>query len=125
MARSTRLDAILVLLLIVIALAVAAALAAPFLRPGGDADASAGEQVAELEARKEAKYREIRDAELDYRTGKLSAEDHQALDRALRREAIAILEEIEASAEGAKHETLGGGEAAGDIRSESERSDRT
>jgi hypothetical protein len=79
----------------VIALAVAAALAAPFLRPGGDSDASGGERLAELEARKEAKYREIRDAELDYRTGKLSVEDHQALDRALRREAIAILEEID------------------------------
>jgi len=92
---STRLDAILVLLLIVIALAVAAALAAPFLRPGSDPDAATGERLAELEARKEAKYREIRDAELDYRTGKLSAEDHRALDRALRREAITILEEID------------------------------
>jgi len=92
---STRLDAILVLLLIEIALAVAAALAAPFLRPGSDPDAATGERLAELEARKEAKYREIRDAELDYRTGKLSAEDHRALDRALRREAITILEEID------------------------------
>jgi len=95
LAGSTRLDAILVLLLIVIALAVAAALAAPFLRPGSDPDAAPGERLAELEARKEAKYREIRDAELDYRTGKLSAEDHRALDRALRREAITILEEID------------------------------
>ena len=89
------LNLILVLLLIVIALAVAAALAAPFLRPGGDAKTGPEERVAELEARKEAKYREIRDAELDFRTGKLSAEDHRALDRALRREAIEILEEID------------------------------
>jgi hypothetical protein len=96
----------------VIALAVAAALAAPFLRPAGDGDAATGERLAELEARKEAKYREIRDAELDYRTGKLSAEDHRALDRALRQEAIGILKEIEASAEGARHETPGGGGAA-------------
>ena len=58
-----------------------------------------GERLAELEARKEAKYREIRDAELDYRTGKLSPEDHRALDRSLRREAIAILEEIDRAAE--------------------------
>ena len=78
-----------------IALAVAAALIAPFLRPEGDADATPGERLAELEARKEAKYREIRDAELDYRTGKLSAKDHRALDRALRREAMTILEEID------------------------------
>ena len=39
---------------------------------------------AELEALKEAKYREIRDAELDYRTGKLSEADWQVLDRTLR-----------------------------------------
>ena len=56
-------------------------------------------ELAELEARKEAKYREIRDAELDYRTGKLSQEDHRALDRSLRREALAILEEIDRAAE--------------------------
>lgn len=84
-----------------IALAVAAALAAPFLRPGGDGDAATDERLAELEARKEAKYREIRDAELDYRTGKLSAEDHRALDRALRQEAIGILEEIDRAQGGA------------------------
>jgi hypothetical protein len=88
-------------LLILTALAVGAAVAAPFLRPerseGGIAQR---ERLAELEARKEAKYREIRDAELDYRTGKLSPEDHRTLDRALRREAIAILEEIDVATEG-------------------------
>ena len=67
----------------------------PFLRPEHDGGSAQGECLAELEARKEAKYREIRDAELDYRTGKLSREDHRALDRSLRREAIAILEEID------------------------------
>ena len=88
-------------MLILIALAVGAAVAAPFLRPeSGEAGALQREQLAELEARKEAKYREIRDAELDYRTGKLSQEDHRALDRALRREAIAILEEMDAAREG-------------------------
>jgi hypothetical protein len=79
----------------VIAVAVGAALAAPFLRPASEGGAAHGERLAELEARKEAKYREIRDAELDYRTGKLSREDHRALDRSLRREALAILEEID------------------------------
>ena len=49
----------------------------------------------ELEAAREAKYREIRDAELDYRTGKLSREDYQAVDAALRREAIEILDSLE------------------------------
>jgi cytochrome c-type biogenesis protein CcmF len=45
----------------------------------------------ELEALKEAKYREIRDAELDHAAGKLSDEDFALLDAELRREAVAIL----------------------------------
>ena len=52
----------------------------------------------ELEARKEAKYREIRDAEMDYRTGKLSEADWRATDRTLRSEAIAILRELDEAA---------------------------
>ena len=50
---------------------------------------------AELEARKEAKYREIRDAELDREQGKLSQADWARLDAQLRREAIAILKELD------------------------------
>ena len=45
-----------------------------------------------LEALKEAKYREIRDAELDHAAGKLSDEDFALLDAELRREAVAILD---------------------------------
>jgi hypothetical protein len=52
-------------------------------------------ELAELEAAKEAKYREIRDAELDLRTGKLSIADHRALDRALRAEAIELLRRLD------------------------------
>ena len=52
-----------------------------------------------LEAAKEAKYREIRDAELDYRTGKLSDEDFRALDRTLRAEAVEILRALDAARE--------------------------
>jgi hypothetical protein len=51
--------------------------------------------VAELEAAREAKYRELRDAELDHRTGKLSDEDYAELDTALRAEAIEILRDID------------------------------
>jgi hypothetical protein len=61
--------------------------------PGG-----APEQQA-LEAAREAKYREIRDLELDYRTGKLSPEDYQAIDAQLRSEAIQILDRLEHSEE--------------------------
>lgn len=48
-----------------------------------------------LESSREAKYREIRDAELDYRTGKLSREDYEAIDADLRAEAIEILNRLE------------------------------
>ena len=52
-------------------------------------------EVAELEAAKEAKYREIRDAELDYQTGKLSDGDWRALDRTLRAEAVELLKRLD------------------------------
>lgn len=57
----------------------------------------AGESVerAELEAAREAKYREIRDAELDYRTGKLSCSDWRVLDSTLRAEAIELLRRLD------------------------------
>jgi cytochrome c-type biogenesis protein CcmF len=50
---------------------------------------------AELEAAREAKYRELRDLELDYRTGKLSDADYHATDHAVRVEALAILDRLE------------------------------
>ncbi|MHB8691623.1 MAG: hypothetical protein ACYDHH_10290 [Solirubrobacteraceae bacterium] len=55
--------------------------------------------VGELEAAKEAKYREIRDAELDHATGKLSDADHGALDRSLRSEAVEILKALDRARE--------------------------
>ena len=52
--------------------------------------------LAELEAARDAKYREIRDAELDYRTGKLSEADWRSLDRTLRAEAVGLLKRLDA-----------------------------
>jgi hypothetical protein len=52
----------------------------------------------DLEAAKEAKYREIRDAELDLRTGKLSESDWRVLDRELRREAMDLLRRLDEQA---------------------------
>jgi cytochrome c-type biogenesis protein CcmF len=49
----------------------------------------------EAGARKEAKYREIRDAELDHAVGKLSDEDFAAVDAELREEALEILDREE------------------------------
>ena len=86
----------LVLALVAIVAAVAAAVAAPLLGPAAGAGRRGRvEQLAELEARKEAKYREIRDAQNDLAAGKLSPADHGPLDRGLRREAVEILEEID------------------------------
>lgn len=52
-------------------------------------------QRIDLEAARDAKYREIRDAELDHETGKLSDEDFAAIDSALRAEAIELLHQID------------------------------
>jgi hypothetical protein len=54
-----------------------------------------GAEQDDLEAAREAKYREIRDAELDFRTGKLSGEDYEAIDSQLRAEALEILDRLE------------------------------
>jgi hypothetical protein len=78
-------------LLVVVGFVVAAP-----LRRGPDVDRREDERRAALEAAKEAKYREIRDAELDFRMGKLSERDHRAIDHELRAQAIEILRELDA-----------------------------
>jgi flagellar biosynthesis/type III secretory pathway M-ring protein FliF/YscJ len=52
-------------------------------------------ELHELESAREAKYRELRDCELDFRTGKLSRSDYEATDSQLRAEALAILDRLE------------------------------
>ncbi|CAB4919152.1 unannotated protein [freshwater metagenome] len=52
-------------------------------------------QRADLEAARDAKYREIRDLEMDHRTGKLSDEDWRQLDRGLRAEAVDLLHRLD------------------------------
>ncbi|HZG47974.1 MAG TPA: hypothetical protein VEY90_00510 [Thermoleophilaceae bacterium] len=82
------------LALFVLAALVALAVAAP-LRGRGEEESLESRRIEELGAAKEAKYREIRDAELDHRMGKLSAADWRGLDRELRDEAIEILRELD------------------------------
>jgi flagellar biosynthesis/type III secretory pathway M-ring protein FliF/YscJ len=86
------------LVVFLIVLAIVAFVGAPLRgrSRGADPDAALRAELADLEAAKEAKYREIRDAELDQRTGKLSDEDHSLLDAELRAEAIALLKRIDA-----------------------------
>lgn len=85
----------LTLAIVVLALVVAWIVLGP-LRRGSEIDRREDDRRAALEAAKEAKYREIRDVELDFRMGKLSEEDYKAIDEGLRLEAIAILRRIDA-----------------------------
>jgi hypothetical protein len=93
---------------VVIAVGLAAVvvfIAAPFRRTpalgaagtngAGSRTSAIASDIAELEAAREAKYREIRDADLDHRTGKLSDADYEALDGTLRAEAIEILHQLD------------------------------
>lgn len=82
-------------LLTIAVLGVVVLLISAPLRRGGRASAATHTDLVALEAAREAKYREIRDCELDYRTGKLSDEDFAAVDRGLRAEAMGILRRIE------------------------------
>jgi hypothetical protein len=82
-------------LLIIVLLAAVVWLVSEPLRAARAAPEAPDSGRAGLEAAKEAKYREIRDAEMDERTGKLSPEDYRALDRALRAEAVEILRQLD------------------------------
>ena len=78
------------------AIALAALVALLVLAPlRSGADISAPDRRDELEAAKESKYREIKDAELDFRMGKLSEHDWRALDAELRAQAIEILRQLD------------------------------
>ena len=84
----------LTLAIITLALIVAWIVLGP-LRRGPEIDKREDDQRAALEAAKEAKYREIRDAELDLKMGKLSEDDWRAIDGELRAQAIDILRELD------------------------------
>jgi hypothetical protein len=85
-----------VLLAIAIFLIVAAFVAVPLrARRAEGLEDPVEAELAELEARKEARYRGIRDAEADRAAGKLSDEDFRRIDGELRREAVDILKRID------------------------------
>jgi hypothetical protein len=82
-------------LIIIVALALVVWVVSAPLRRGDTPEVSDAVQRDALEAAKDAKYREIRDAELDWRTGKLSDDDYRTVDRRLRAEAVEILRELD------------------------------
>ncbi len=90
-------DVLAVVGVLVAAGAAGWAIAGP-LRGGRAAadDAAYQSQLEDLEAAKEARYREIREAEMDFRTGKLSEADYKAIDRQLRAEAVDLLRRLDA-----------------------------
>ncbi len=90
---------LIVLLLVVLVLS---AVFSPWRWPevgqsrGGDGELRhAAAEVLDLGAARDDKYQEIRDAELDRETGKLSTEDFNAVDAGLRAEAVEILRRLD------------------------------
>jgi hypothetical protein len=89
-------DVLTPVIVVVLLALVVLVVCAPLRRgTGAGEDERGAARLADLEAAKEAKYREIRDAELDYRTGKLSEADWRSVDRELRAEAMELLRAIE------------------------------
>jgi hypothetical protein len=90
------LDPVALIVIFAVLLAAVAVISAPLRRDSRETDRVRDDaEREELEAAKEAKYREIRDAELDYRTGKLSEPDFREIDRTLRGEAVEILRRLD------------------------------
>jgi hypothetical protein len=90
-------DVLAVVGVLVAASAAAWAIAGPLRGGRAEAeDAVYQAQLEDLEASKEARYREIREAEMDFRTGKLSEADYKAIDRQLRAEAVELLRRLDA-----------------------------
>ena len=85
-----------VLAAIVLAGLVALVVLSP-LRKAEERSRAEDDRKAALEAAKEQKYRDIRDAELDFRMGKLSEEDWREADRELRAQAMEILRRLDES----------------------------
>jgi type II secretory pathway component PulM len=98
-------------LLVLVVLAIALYVISQPLLSARRASAIAFDDVRTLEAERDSKLQEIRDAEMDLRTGKLSDEDYDAIDRALRGEAVQILEQLDGAIE---HERVVRAAEAGD-----------
>lgn len=88
------------LIIVVLLIGVVWLVSAPLRRGADTTDAAyAAERDSirriDLEAARDAKYREIRDADLDHQTGKLSDDDYAAIDSTLRAEAVDLLHRLD------------------------------
>lgn len=86
------------LLFVLFAGATAAFVTRPFWG-GGPHSVAEDPQVAALEAARDHKFREIRDAETDLATGKLTPEDFDRVSADLRSEAAGLLKQLDEARE--------------------------
>jgi hypothetical protein len=100
-----RMSVIVVVLTLALLAAVIVVVSGPLRATRKPAEPTAP-QRADLLAAREAKYREIRETQLDYRTGKLSSEDFDAVNSTLRAEAIEILNRLDALERVAEQERI-------------------
>jgi type II secretory pathway component PulM len=100
-------------LLVLVILAIALYAISQPLLTARRASAIASDDVRALEAARDSKLQEIRDAEMDMRTGKLSDEDYQTIDSTLRSEAVQVLERLDDAV--ANEDAVRAAEAAGDV----------
>ena len=86
------------LIAVIVLLALVLALVGSPLRSGTAeaADERERRDIEALEEAKRAKYREIRELEMDFRTGKLTPEDFKEQDRERRAEAVEVLRRLDA-----------------------------
>jgi hypothetical protein len=85
--------ALQILLALVMVTLVVAFLGWPLVRGVDERVVDAERQ--ELEDAKQSKYREIKDAELEFKAGRMTEEQWNQTDRELRREAMLILRDID------------------------------
>lgn len=82
-------------LALIVAVAAIAYVIAPLRKPGATIPDPREDELTELLARKDAILRAIKEAEFDFQTGKLSEEDFQRYDTRLRRQAVALMQQID------------------------------
>ena len=68
----------------------------PLRGPAGPPIENPAQAAEELEARRRQLVLSLQDLELEFQTGKLSPEDHQAMRRRVQAEAIEVLRQLEA-----------------------------
>jgi hypothetical protein len=83
-----------ILFAVIMLAAVATFVSYPFWGRG-DSSRTVDPEVAGLEAARDSKYREIRDAETDLASGKLSQQDFDLVNAELRGDAVEILKKLD------------------------------